>query len=360
MTRNPGTLRVLLLADTHLGFDTPRKPRVDIPRRGADFWACQAAALEPAFAGRVDLVIHGGDLLFRSKVPARLVSEALAPYLALARAGLPVLIVPGNHERAWIPHSLFDSHPRLHICNTARTVVFEGAWGRAAVTGIPYRREIREDLPGLLEHAGWGREGADLRLLCLHQAVEGAVVGPGHFMFRRGPDVVPTAGIPADADAVLCGHIHRFQVLEHDLTGRPLPCPVIYPGSVERTSFAEVDEEKVALVLEFGVAGPDPAGPRAHSRHGAPWITKVPLPARPMQARSLVPAGLDPDGLEQALDRLCDGLAPDTVLGLYLKGEVPAELEPQLTMAALRRRLPAGIRLTVTRRTHPREETDDA
>jgi exonuclease SbcD len=157
VTREPGTLRVLLLADTHLGFDTPRHPRVDIPRRGADFWACQAAALEPATAGRVDLVIHGGDLLFRSKVPASLVTAALAPYLELARGGTPVLIVPGNHERAWIPHSLFDGHPRLHICNTARTVVFEGLWGRAAITGIPYRREIREELPGLLEQAGWGR-----------------------------------------------------------------------------------------------------------------------------------------------------------------------------------------------------------
>jgi DNA repair exonuclease SbcCD nuclease subunit len=180
------------------------------------------------------------------------------------------------------------------------------------------------------------------------------VVGPGQFMFRRGPDVVPAAVIPRGASAVLCGHIHRCQVLEHDLAGKRLPCPVIYPGSVERTSFAEVDEEKVALVLEFDTGQAGQAGARS------PRITRIPLPARPMVSRSLEPGGMDPDRLEAALDRLCDGLSPDSVLGLYLKGGVPAELEPRLTMAALRQRLPAGIRLTVTRRTNPREEADDA
>jgi DNA repair exonuclease SbcCD nuclease subunit len=143
-------------------------------------------------------------------------------------------------------------------------------------------------------------------------------------------------------------------VLEHDMAGFRLPAPVIYPGSVERTSFAEVDEEKVALVLEFETGHAGKTGPHL------PWITRIPLPARPMAARSLVPAGMSPVQLEAALDRLCDGLLPDTVLGLYLKGEVPADLEPYLTMAVLRQRLPSGIRLTVTRRTHPREETDDA
>lgn len=41
-------IRVLLLADTHLGFDLPLSPRVDRVRRGPDFFANTRRALEPA------------------------------------------------------------------------------------------------------------------------------------------------------------------------------------------------------------------------------------------------------------------------------------------------------------------------
>jgi DNA repair protein SbcD/Mre11 len=55
-------IRILFLADSHLGFDLPSAPRVQRRRRGADFLANYAAALEPARAGAVDLVVHGGDV----------------------------------------------------------------------------------------------------------------------------------------------------------------------------------------------------------------------------------------------------------------------------------------------------------
>jgi hypothetical protein len=70
-------IRVLLLADTHVGFDLPSRPRVAARRRGPDFLANFERALAPARSGTVDLVVHGGDLLFRSRVPARLRGEPL-------------------------------------------------------------------------------------------------------------------------------------------------------------------------------------------------------------------------------------------------------------------------------------------
>ena len=51
--------------------------------------------------------------------------------------------------------------------------------------------------------------------------------------------------------AVLSGHIHRFQVLTKDLWGRPIKIPILYPGSIERTSFAEKDEPKGYLKVEL-------------------------------------------------------------------------------------------------------------
>ena len=61
-------IRVLLLADSHLGFDLPMRPRVQRRRRGHDFLANLDRALRPALAGEVDAVVHGGDVFDRSRV----------------------------------------------------------------------------------------------------------------------------------------------------------------------------------------------------------------------------------------------------------------------------------------------------
>ena len=82
-------IRILLLADTHLGFDLPFHSRVERRRRGHDFFANTARALEPALRGEVDLVVHGGDLFYRTRVPPALVELALAPLLRVAEAGCP-------------------------------------------------------------------------------------------------------------------------------------------------------------------------------------------------------------------------------------------------------------------------------
>jgi exonuclease SbcD len=98
-----GLIRILFLADTHLGFDFPFRPRIERRRRGPDFFRNFKRALEPAHRGEVDAVIHGGDLLYRSKVPDRLVDMALDPLKEVADRGVEVFLVPGNHERARIP-----------------------------------------------------------------------------------------------------------------------------------------------------------------------------------------------------------------------------------------------------------------
>jgi DNA repair exonuclease SbcCD nuclease subunit len=98
-------LDILLLSDTHLGFDDPVRPRIERRRRGPDFFRGFERALAPALEDargepRLDAVVHGGDLLFRSRVPPSLVHRALAPLLQVADRGTPVFLVPGNHERS--------------------------------------------------------------------------------------------------------------------------------------------------------------------------------------------------------------------------------------------------------------------
>lgn len=239
-------LRVLLLADSHLG----------LPGHSAPF----ERALEPAFRGEVDLVVHGGDVFFRSQVKPCVVFDAFAPLKRIADSGVPVFVVPGNHERSAIPYPLLAAHPGVHIFDRPRTLTLNVRGVTVAIAGFPNDRDhIAERFSLLLAQTQWQSAGADVRLLCMHQTVEGAQVGPVDYTFRSAPDVIPGRAIPAGFAAVISGHIHRHQVLTSDLRGCSLASPVIYPGSTERTSSAERFEPKGYVTLQMA-PGESPGG----------------------------------------------------------------------------------------------------
>jgi len=231
--------RILFLADTHLGFDLPLRPRVERCRRGPDFFHNFDLALRPALQRKVDLVVHGGDLLYRSRVKPWLVQKAVAPLLRVADRGVPVIVVPGNHERSRIPFPLLAAHDKVFILDRPRTLRFDIRGHALAVSGFPCVRDgIRDRFADLLGRTGWRNVNGTIRLLCIHQTVEGATVGPKGYTFRGGSGVIRGRDVPSGFAAVLAGHIHRHQVLRTDLSGLPLAAPVFYPGSIERTSFS--------------------------------------------------------------------------------------------------------------------------
>lgn len=250
------------------------RPKIERRRRGKDFFDNFERALSPAKNGQVDLVIHGGDLFFRSRVFPKIVSAAFDLMKQVAETGVPVFLVPGNHERSWIPTSLFDTHPNIFIFEKPKTYFLNIYHHRMALVGFPFvRHSIRDNFKQVLQKTQFNRQTADIKILCLHQAVEGAQVGVQNYTFREGADVIRGRDIPADFDAVFSGHIHRWQVLQHDLSGRVLPAPVFYPGAIERTSFVERNENKGYLIFDINLA--------AMSGSKLAWKF-VPLPTRPM------------------------------------------------------------------------------
>jgi DNA repair exonuclease SbcCD nuclease subunit len=307
-------VRVLFVSDTHLGFDLPGRPRVARRRRGDDFFQNLERSLEPARSGEADVVVHGGDLLYRGRVPAWLAEAALAPLKDLAESGVPVLLVPGNHERSRMPFPLLAIHERLHVFDRPRTVVLEARGVRVAFMGVPYTPDIRRRFPGILAALNHDGAAADVRVLCLHQCIEGATCGPGNFTFRFGPDVIRTADLPRNVAVTLSGHIHRHQVLRP--AGLP---PIVYAGSIDRTSFAEAGETKGFVVLELTPSG-----------LGA--LDFRPLPARPMVARTVSFGESDADSVHACVAAAIESTPGDAVVQLRVAGDVP----PTLTAAALR------------------------
>lgn len=237
-------VRILFVSDTHLGFDDPDKPRVQRRRRGPDFFANFERALAPALRREVDLVVHGGDLLYRSRVSPSLVERAFRPLKAVAETGVPVYVVPGNHERSRIPYPLLATHENIFVLDRPRTYLLERDGLRLALGGFPFIPRVREAFKEAYRATGLDDVDAHASILLLHHAVEGARVGPSSFTFRHGSDVIRARDVPARPNVVLSGHIHRAQALVDGLAS-----PVVYAGSVERTSFAERDERKGFLTV---------------------------------------------------------------------------------------------------------------
>ena len=332
-------IRVLLVADTHLGFDLPFRPRIKRRRRGHDFFANFERALQPALQGEVDLVIHGGDLFYRSRVPAALVEMAMAPLLRVAEQGVPVYLVPGNHERSRIPLHLWASHPNIYIFDRPSTYLCSLKTGSVALSGFPFQRDVRHRFSQLVSQTESQEVTADIRLLCMHQIAEGAQVGVNDFTFRSGPDIVNGREIPGDFKAILSGHIHRAQVLTHDLRGQPLAAPVIYPGSIERTSFAERDEDKCYAILGIGMSG---------RQRGRPVdISFVPLPARPMVSLMIEPGRIGQESISEHLRWQLAALDPDSVVRVQLRGPDSERVREALSAAQLRELAPPSMNVSI-------------
>jgi DNA repair exonuclease SbcCD nuclease subunit len=145
--------------------------------------------------------------------------------------------------------------------------------------------------------------------------------------------VIRARDLPDDVAVVLCGHIHRQQVLRRDLCGRPLPAPVVYAGSVERTSFAERDEAKGFVMTTIGAGGT-----------GGRLLTcePRPLPARPMRVHDLrYPVA---SSLEREVRDAIAACPPEVVLQL----RVPEALAGAEVLRAARLRALAPPKANVT------------
>lgn len=264
-------IRIGLLADTHLGFDDPEHPRVQRRRRGDDFFRNFQQILDECLTQEVHVLVHGGDVFYRSRIPESLSARVYERLLPLAEAGIQILLVPGNHERSKLPASPLFHHPNVLVFDRPRTTVLALEGLEVAFGGFPFLRSIGgRSFPAALAATELMETSADLKILCMHQAVDGAVVGPRHFMFRKGREVIGRDQFPAVVDLVLSGHIHRRQTLQ-TADGRL----IVYPGSIERTSIAEWEETKGYAFIEI-----DPA---------LEWDSCISVKFRDLYARPMIP-----------------------------------------------------------------------
>lgn len=92
-------MRIAHLADLHLGFrqfnrTTPR----GLNQREADVYAAFTRVVDGVLAAQVDLVLIAGDVFHSMRPPNAAILAAFVQLQRLRTAGLPVVIVAGNHD----------------------------------------------------------------------------------------------------------------------------------------------------------------------------------------------------------------------------------------------------------------------
>jgi DNA repair protein SbcD/Mre11 len=325
-------LKIVFFADTHLGIDYPIKPKIERCRRGDDFFNNYQKVLEFAVEAKADLVLHGGDFFFRSKVPTPIVDKAYDILYDFAENDIPFIIVPGNHERSVLPNSIFMNHKNIHVFDEPKTMYFERQKAIIGITGFPnIRNGIKLQYEKIFEQATEGNPEADIKLLLMHQAIQESKIEG--FIFRYGIDVLPLEMLPDDYQAILSGHIHRAQIFQYKKNGKQIP--VIYPGSTERTSIVEMAEKKGFYELIF-----------EESDNG--WILAETnfhiLPTRPMVRIDITKLTEDEKVLRNLLEAELSQIDQNSVVRLrceipetrkLLKAELLRELTPKTMTLSL-------------------------
>jgi exonuclease SbcD len=267
-------LTILHFADAHIDMANYGRhdPETGLPLRVLDFLKSLDTIVDTAIQEKVDLVLFAGDA-YKDRNPAPTFQREWGKrIMRLSRAGIPTLLLVGNHDTSPAlgrAHTLdpFDTLevPNVRVIDTPMFLRPEDLWGLplqvialpwVSRSGLIASLEMTSAEPEKVNEAVEERLAAivtnfmnevDLQLpivLTAHASVQGAVYG-GERSVMLGGDLILPGSLVKDPrlDYVALGHIHKAQ----DLNENAHP-PVIYPGSIERVDFGEAGDDKYFVI----------------------------------------------------------------------------------------------------------------
>lgn len=335
-------MKFIHTADTHIGFEFTRKTKGDHQGRLRVAKAVLdnfVSIVETANEMEVDVFIHSGDLFNKFYIPQYVLHELIRPFLQLSGRDIPLLIIAGNHEKAAFPYDLFHGMKKVYVFDEPKSILLTMKGLSICFAGFPF---IRNESSRTFLHAVKATEyeslRADFNILITHQAFDQATVGPADFVFRQGrPDTAPRYTVPTDFSYIAAGHIHRHQVLPHPLTPG---CNFVYPGSSQRISFAERDEEKGFIVGEI-----------LNDRIETSFIR---LPVFNMEIMDIEISGLDGRACEETIRSHFWRFYENLVIRFNLTGIGETRHLPEIDFQKLRAEMPPVLDCQFAVKTGPR------
>lgn len=275
-------IKVLHLADIHIGMENYGRldSRSGLNSRVLDFLRRMSDAVDYAVEHEADLCIFAGDAYKNQRPNPTLQREFSRRIKRLADAGIPTLLLVGNHDlstadRAASSLDIFKTLdvPLVTVANREelhQITCRRGQQVQVAAAPYPLRSRLLSDD----QYREMSIEALDNALVQLvgdsiadmareaEQKPNLPTIFVGHFSVAEakqgseqsvmiGRDIVIQKSFLANPvwDYVALGHIHKHQELNDGY--HP---PIVYPGSLERIDFGEEKEDKgfVWAVVEKG------------------------------------------------------------------------------------------------------------
>ena len=342
-------MRIVHFADVHIGVENYGRvdPETGLSSRLLDFLATYDEVVDYALENGADLVLFCGDA-YKGRDPSQTHQREFARRVArLANAGVPVVLVVGNHDTPQVfgratALEIFQTLDvaNVHIADAPTTYRVETPAGPAQIAAVPWvrrgsflaREETRGLSPAQVNEAIQERLSRVIRsqaealdpdvpaILAGHLTVSDAVTSSEQSMMLGRDYVLLKSDVALPQfDYVALGHIHRHQILgDHPF--------VVYSGSLQRIDFGEERDEKGFCVIDLDSSKPSGSRLREFSfqRVGAREFRTIPVSIR---------AG-DPDPTASVVQAIAGHDVERAVVRVQIS--VPADLEGQLRDADIR------------------------
>lgn len=261
-------MRFLHTADWHVGKMLARSSRLD------EAAGALSEVVGVARDEKVDAVLLCGDVYEHQAPPPEAEEIVYETLLALEKAGIPVVIIPGNHDapRRWGAIAPLLRRFSVHIVPEVRRPAEGGVVElpsrdgstSAQIAALPWVTERRivtaAEMMGLAEEPGQlyaDEMGRLMKALCAgldpkrctmfvgHLFVSGAALGGGERSLTVGQTYGVTAQAMPSVQYVALGHVHRPQRVPGSAV------PARYAGSLLQLDFSETGHKKSVAIVDL-------------------------------------------------------------------------------------------------------------
>ena len=239
-------MKVLHLADTHLGYSAYRKATEEsINQREIDVYDAFTQCIDYAVKTKPDLVLHAGDLFDSVRPTNRAITVAIQQILRLSKENIPFIVISGNHETPKLRETgnIFTIFEHLdHVYpihdNRYEIVSLQTKNETIMIHAIPQCQSPKEFDVNFKKIAL--NKKVDYNFLIAH----GAVAGIKQFRMNEFNELfILVKNIQQNFDYIALGHYHMYTKLQEN---------AFYAGSTERLSFAEAGNQKGFLEIDLG------------------------------------------------------------------------------------------------------------
>ncbi|MBA3045936.1 MAG: exonuclease SbcCD subunit D [Candidatus Thermoplasmatota archaeon] len=237
-------MKIFHVADTHIGYSAYSKLDSDgYNQREMDVFSAFSQFVNICLKESPDLVLHSGDLFDTVRPSNRAISFVMGQLLKLSGAGIPIVVISGNHSTPRLRETgsifkIFEHIEKLYLAYDGRCHNFK--FGDLKVHALPHSADkelFDSELNAMKPDSGFTHN-----IAMLHSGVAGL----GVFKMSEFNELVAAGNqLEKGFDYVALGHYH-----EHC---RPTSSAV-YSGSTERLGFGEAGQPKgfVKLDLDTG------------------------------------------------------------------------------------------------------------